>query len=286
MNAYERGAAVRRTTWPVGLAVPHDAAVGVVIVNYNTRDLVAQVIYSLSRHIHRPRFHLVVVDNASTDGSPALLDALAAAGICDVLRNRTQRYHGPGLTQGIDHLARRQATVAPAARLRALWVLDSDCVVVRDDALAAAVDLMQTTGAGIVGQWVYDDWHQGDMMGLHSLLIDPTLVWQDGIVPFQEHGNPSEALQQSAARAGIVAAEFPFTRDGYVVHIGRGTLRGVTRNNEQANRYFAWAADHHAPHYMLEPDAPAQYARFLTEFRADVGDLTAASLIAACAKYR
>lgn len=274
-----------RTTWPVGLDLTHDAPVGVVIVNYNTRELVAQVIYSLYRHVRRPRFHLVVIDNASTDGSPALLKALSDAGMCDAILNSEQRYHGPGLNQGFDYLAQRQVAVTERERLRYVWVLDSDCAVMRDNTLSAAVDVMRSTGAGIVGQWVYDDWHHGDMMGLHSLLVDPVLVWQSKITLFQEHGSPSEALQQAAAHAGVFAAEFPFTRSGYVVHIGRGTLRSVARNDERSNRYFAWATDHNEPHFMLEADAPALYRRFLGEFRADVGDVTAGSLINACAKY-
>ncbi len=277
---------MRRTTWPVGLDTAQDAPVGVVVVNYNTLELTAQVIYSLYRHVRQPPFHLVIVDNASTDGSVALLEALSDAGICEVLLNNEQRYHGPGLNQGFDHLAQRQIAVPAEERLCAVWVLDSDCIVMRDDALSAALDVMRETNAGIVGQWVHDQWHHGDMMGLHALLIDPVRVWQDGITPFQEDGSPSEALQQSAIRAGVIAAEFPFTQGGYVVHVGRGTLRSVVRNNERANHYFAWGADHHAPHFMLEADAPARYERFLDAFRADVGDITAASLIRACANYR
>jgi len=275
-----------RVPWPVNLDLAQDARVGVVIVNYNTRELLAQVIYSLYRYVHSPRFHLVVVDNASTDDSPALLTALSDAGMCDAIFNRAQQYHGPGLNQGFDHLARRQGIVAARDRLRAVWVLDSDCVVMREDALSAAVDVMHGTGAGIVGQWVEDQWHHGDMMGLHSLLLDPGRVWQRTITPFQEHGNPSEALQRSATRAGIVSAEFPFTRGGYVVHIGRGTLRSIAQHDEQANRYFIWATDHNEPHFVLEAEAPARYRRFLEEFRADVGAVYAESLIEACARYR
>jgi hypothetical protein len=68
---------MRRTIWSTGLAITDDAPVGIVVVNYNTRDLIAQLIYSLYRQVRQPRFQLVVVDNASTDGSPALhLDPL------------------------------------------------------------------------------------------------------------------------------------------------------------------------------------------------------------------
>ena len=86
--------------------------------------------------------------------------------------------------------------------------------------------------------------------------------------------------------AGIVIAEFPFIRSGSIVHLGRGTLRAVVQNKDRSNRYFAWATDHHDPHFTLEAAAPELYEKFLDEFRSDVGDVSAASLIRACAKYR
>lgn len=275
-----------RTPWPLGLTLVDDAPVGVIVVNYNTQHLTAQLIYSLYRRVHRPRFHLVIVDNASTDGSPALLQELSDARMCDILLNCEQRYHGPGLNQGMDYLAQRQGTVAEWERLRCVWVLDSDCVVMRDDTLSSAVDVLGTTNAGLVGQWVYDEWHHRDMLALHSLLVDPLLVWQEGITPFQEDGNPSEALQRSAARAGVLAAAFPFTRNGSIIHLGRATLRAVMQSDDRSNRYFAWATDHYDPHFTGEAAARLEYRRFLDEFRSDVGDVTAASLIRACAKYR
>lgn len=275
-----------RTIWPRGLDLADDAPVGIVVVNHNTRELTAQLIYSLYRRVRSPRFQLVVVDNASTDGSRALLEELSDAGLCEALLNNGQKYHGPGLNQGIDHLARRQATVAERERLRYVWVLDSDCVVMRDDALSAAVEVMRNAGAGLVGQWFFDEWQHRDMLALHSLLIDSSLVWQAGLMPFQEDGSPSEALQRSAAQAGVVAAEFPFTRNGSIIHRGRGTLRAVVQNDDRSNRYFGWATGHNDPHFTLEAAAPSLYGTFLDEFRADVGEVTAASLIRACAKYR
>lgn len=86
-----------RTTWPHSDPTAPAGIPGVVVVNYNTRRLVAQLIYSLYRTLRPPRFRLVVVDNGSTDGSAELLSAVAAAGLCHLIDNPDNRYHGPGL---------------------------------------------------------------------------------------------------------------------------------------------------------------------------------------------
>jgi hypothetical protein len=91
-----------------------------------------------------------------------------------------------------------------------VWILDSDCIVLRSDTLAAAVDLMTATGAGMVGQWSVDSWHRrGELLGLHCLLLDPAQVWRDPVVPFEEDGSPSRRLQDSARQAGVTVAELP-----------------------------------------------------------------------------
>ena len=100
-------AAIVRTTWPYSDSRVRDGRPGIVVVNYNTRRLVAQLIYSLYRTLRPLAFGLVVVDNGSTDESAELLSAVAAAGLCDLIANPTNRYHGPGLNQGVSYLARR-----------------------------------------------------------------------------------------------------------------------------------------------------------------------------------
>jgi hypothetical protein len=142
---------------------------------------------------------------------------------------------------------------------------------------------MATTGAGMIGQWSVDRWHRpGELLGLHCLLLDPAQVWRDPVVPFEDDGSPSRRLHESARRSGITAAELPFTRDGYAVHLGRTTLRAVLRDDDRSNRYFDWARTHAEPHFMEEPAAPARYAAFLARFTDEVGELTAERLIAAC----
>ena len=253
---------------------------GIVVVSYNTRRLTAQLIYSLYRTLRPPAFHLVVVDNGSADGSAELLSAVAEAGLCDLSRNPENRYHGPGLNQGMSRLAELHGS--GAVPITAVWVLDSDCVVLRPDALSAPCAVMRETGAALVGQRGYDTSEADELLGLHSLLLDPTQIWRPGIPPFQDHGSPSEALQRSCAQAGLVAVDFPFTRGGYIVHVGRGSLRELLAAGERTNRHYEWATTHHEPHFALEPTAPAAYAAFQTAFARDVPTLDPASLVRAC----
>jgi GT2 family glycosyltransferase len=92
-----------RTPWPAGReGRAHGESVAVVVANYNTCRLIAQLVFSLYRLLGGDQFSaLVVVDNASTDGSREVLAALHRAGLVHLIGNRTQRYHGPALTQGI-----------------------------------------------------------------------------------------------------------------------------------------------------------------------------------------
>lgn len=253
-----------------------------VVVNHNTRRLIAQLIYSLYRTLRPPAFRLVVVDNGSSDGSAELLSAVAAAGLCDLIGNPDNWYHGPGLNQGVSYLAEaaRRDGEAPAS---AVWLLDSDCVVVRPDALSAPSALMRETGAALVGQRGYDPSDDDVLLALHSLLIDPAQVWQPAIPPFQEHGSPSQALQHACAQAGLLAVDFPYTRGGYILHLGRGSLREIAAAQDQANRYYQWAITHNQPHFGLQADAPAAYDAFQAAFAHAVPNLDdPTALILAC----
>jgi Glycosyl transferase family 2 len=270
-----------RTTWPSRDSQAPDGRPGIVTVNYNTRRLIAQLIYSLYRTLRPPEFSLVVVDNGSTDGSAELLSAVAAAGLCHLIANPENRYHGPGLNQGVSYLAaatRRDDTVPTSY----IWLLDSDCVVLRPDALSTPCRVMRDTGAALAGQRGYDRADEDELLGLHSLLIDPAQVWQPAIQPFQDHGLPSEALQRSCAQAGLLAVDFPYTRGGYIIHIGRGSLRVIAQTGDRNNTHYEWATTHNQPHFALEADAPAAYAEFQAAFAHDVPTLDPGTLIQAC----
>jgi glycosyltransferase involved in cell wall biosynthesis len=253
------------------------ASVGIVVASSNTRHLIAHVLYSLYRLMGRDQFsELVVVDNASTDGSLELLEALQEAGLVHLLRNERQEYHGPALTRGVSSLAERVEYV---------WVLDSDVVVLRADTVRDALRVLCDSGAAAVGQKVGDPTYDAmlrrnkEMLHPCSLLLDPALIWKPPIPPFVEDGAPATAMQIAADEQGLKLVAFPFVEERYIVHLGRGTLREVAEGRDVDNRYYDWALGHRDYHYAGDPDGARLYAEFCQRFDGEVGELTPANLV-------
>jgi hypothetical protein len=256
--------------------------VGVVTVNYNTRPLVARLLFGLRCALAPSALQaVIVVDNASTDGSRALLAALAEAGLVDPILNDHQRYHGPGLTQGVNQLAAQQAHGVVDINL--VWILDTDVSILRSDTLSAAAAALADTGAVLAGE--PDD---GDAQGprlteqrvaLNSLLFDPAAVWQPRHRPFLEDGDPARHLQHDLVEEGQRLLSFPFRSHGYLVHHGRATLAVVARAGEATNHYYRWAVDHQEPHFGLHSHGAALAAAFETTYTHAVGDDSDAAIV-------
>lgn len=282
----------RRTPWPsVARTGSERQTVGIVVVNFNTRRLIAHLIFSLYRLLGRDEFaQLVVVDNASTDGSPELLSALARAGLIHLIRNRHQRYHGPGLTQGISWLARRQRIVGPRERLDYVWVLDSDVVVLRPHTVRDALAVLERCDAVAVGQRMREpDYsrrlrYNRELLDPCSLLFDPARIWRSPIPPFIEDGEPATALQVVADQRRLCFAQFPFVEEGYLLHLGRGTLREVADAGDTINRYYNWAVDHREYHFAGRANGAQLYTAFCDLFDAEVGHVNPESVAEACRK--
>jgi hypothetical protein len=253
-----------------------------VVANFNTRRLIAHLVFSLYRLLGRDEFsELVIVDNGSTDGSRELLNALHRAKLIHLIRNRTQRYHGPALTQGVSWLVRSRP------RLEYVWVLDSDVVVLRSDTVRDALAVGRRLDAAMVGQKLGDPAdnrllrHNAEMLNPCSLLFDPRRIWRRPIPTFVEDGAPATALQVAADASGLRLVAFPFVEDEYLVHLGRGTLREIARSGDASNRYYEWALEHQEPHFAGQEGAAERYRGFRDRFEAEVGELTPENLVEA-----
>jgi hypothetical protein len=291
LHARKELAASPRTTWPrtpdhIGGSRPR---LGIVVVNFNTARLISQLLFSLYRILGRSEFTIVVVvDNGSTDGSREILESLAAAQLIQLVANADQQYHGPGLNQGISWLANRQESADPADQVQYVWSLDSDVVVLRRDTARDALGAFEGTGAAAVGQ-IQDNpvtkravRNNPSMLSPFSLILDPVQIWQPSIPPFLEDGAPATGMQVAADADGLRLVSFPFVERGYLIHLGRGTLRTIAESRDTTNRYYKWAAGHNDPYYMGQEGAPSMYQRFCELFGEEVGDLTPEGVTAAC----
>jgi hypothetical protein len=176
--------------------------------------------------------------------------------------------HGPALTQAMSFLASRGSRLP-----RWIWVLDSDIVISRPDALKKAAERAEETDAAIVGESWWDPWHKTYRFLAYSLLIDPVRVWRDGIVPFVDGGDPAFDLLQSARARGETLSELPFVTDRYAIHRGRSSLSAMWESGDTAHPSCEWARDHHEPHFGLVEGAAATHDELVRAFRAEVGPL-------------
>ena len=291
LGARRKYAATPRTTWPRTPALIEGSRprLGIVVVNFNTARLISQLLFSLYRIIGRSEFStIVVVDNGSTDGSRQILESLVTGQLIHLVANADQHYHGPALNQGVSWLASQQESADPADQIRYVWMLDSDVVVFRSDTVRDALGAIDGTGAAAVGQSQDHPVtkravrNNPSMLAPFSLILDPVQIWQPSIPPFLEHGAPASGMQVAADADGLRLVSFPFIEDGYLIHLGRGTLRSIAESGDTTNRYYRWAVGHNEPYYMGREGAPSMYQRFCEVFDEEVGDLTPDRVTAAC----
>jgi hypothetical protein len=219
-----------------------------------------------------------VVDNGSSDGSAQMLAEAANAGLCSVTLDDRNLQHGPGLNRGLSALASGRELP------EWVWILDSDCVVSRADALTAAIS--DAGQAAVVGESAWDPWMKLDRLEAYSLLIDPRRVWTAEVGPFADDGDPAWAILKGAMGTGLRLASFPFTEQGYVIHRGRSTLATIFAGGERSNPHYEWATDHHQPHFAGVPGAEERWGELVSRLRSEIPGLTGNALARACARSR
>jgi hypothetical protein len=265
--------------WPPAQS---EAPAGVVIasVNYNTKGLIAQLLWSAYRFLGDTVQSVVIVDNGSTDGSVELLQEVATAGLCELIVNRENRHHGPALSQAISYVAQTQPSRHTSRPW--LWLLDSDCLLARADAATAAIDAAVAAQAALVGEAYWNRWNDRYQFSGFSLLLDPAQVWRAAIGPIPDGGDPIGEFEQACRVYGVPALSFPFTQEGYLIHLGRSTLAAVRQRAETSNPLYEWAQDHHEPHFQEVTNAQSRHAELVSEFNEQVPTLNAEALIRAC----
>jgi hypothetical protein len=275
----------RRVEWPRD--APRSGGgdrVAAVIVNHNTRTLISELVFSICRVLGRDQLAaIVVVDNASTDGSLTVLEALRDAGLIDLISNERQRYHGSGLNQAVSLLASRQASLPETERIDYVWALDSDTLVLRRDTVQDALAVFRRTGTAVIGEaWGYREGYKYLLPA--SLMFEPARVWRRPVAPFSDDGNPERRLLETAADSGFRLDTHHFLHHSYVLHLGSGTMFEVA--DERSNRFHIWAqrdlGGRRQHTYTQHPLGPQLHASLRSAYRREVHDDTPRGLVRAC----
>lgn len=104
-----------------------DIDLSIVIATWNAADLLERCLHSIYKNTHGASFEIIVVDNASTDGT---LEMLAAFPEIKVIRNQTNRGVAPARNQGMKE-----------AEGRYILLLDADTIIM-ERALDILVEFM------------------------------------------------------------------------------------------------------------------------------------------------
>ena len=124
-----------------------------------------------------------------------------AAGGCRLILNARNTMNGPALTQAMSFLASRGSAFP-----RWVWVLDSDVVISRPDALRKAVERAEETDAAIAGEPWWDPWpFVRDRYVIHRGRSSLSAVWEAGDTAHpsydwaRDHHSPHFGLIDGAA---------------------------------------------------------------------------------------
>lgn len=179
-----------------------------IVVESNTLDLTRRCLDSL-RHYY-PALPLILVDNASDDGSRELVVELAGQQGNTAILNDRNVGHGPGMHQA---LMICQTTKA--------LLLDSDCEV----RSGYWLEMMLLENAYLIGKQVYVD-YGGIIRKTGESYIHPACAVIDvpaykTLPPFNHHGMPCMLNEREAKRQGYSLMDFDV--DVYVYHVWAGT---------------------------------------------------------------
>ena len=111
---------------------PRDPAIGVVVVTRDRRPVLERAIASVAEQKPGPEKHLLVIDNASTDDTPAwtgqTLPDLHASSFASIRTVRLPRNAGGcgGFNAGFRDFLRTHQSPDEPIRLDAIWLMDDD----------------------------------------------------------------------------------------------------------------------------------------------------------------
>jgi glycosyltransferase involved in cell wall biosynthesis len=217
----------------------------VLIVNFRTLGLTRGCVESLLAQY--PNVALLLIDNGSGDESTEYLRDLGRRlPNVDAVFNAQNRYHGPGVDQGIRHCATPY-----------VFTLDSDCAVRQGGFLEAMRSLFEEEPRlYAVGELRYKSrygytfgYGEAARSGRRKRIpyVHPWGMLLDRrkyltLKPFVHHGSPCLWNMRDAQARGYLVHDFPMW--DYVEHFGRGT--------SSRHGYGLWAGSKQKLAFYLE----------------------------------
>ena len=116
----------------------------IVVVSYNCRDRLMELLKSIYEHTHTLNFEVIVIDNASSEGTDKSVKEQFPQ--VSFIQNRQNRWLRPAMNQGIRE-----------SNGRYILLLNPDTHLLTDDGLAKMVQYMDKhPDAGILGVKLLD----------------------------------------------------------------------------------------------------------------------------------
>ena len=244
----------------------------ITIVNYNTKELLSNLLFSLFRVLGSKPLRncdILVIDNNSSDGSRTIIKAMRKAGLIRAILNTKQMYHAPALNQGLE--------IAKQEKYDIFWAIDSDVVILRQHAVRDALNSMQSRNIDMMSQYNNAGESHVSCMMLRVSTMEKLQA------TFLHGGNPSRYMERHCRRSGAKVRNFPFRSHYYILHVGCGTRKAIKDLGDTSNAWFEDIADC-SPWYHGDPLAPAIHDNFKQLFMQEIPRITPRAIVKACTK--
>jgi glycosyltransferase involved in cell wall biosynthesis len=215
--------------------------IALVTANYSTTRWLSLMLLTLSKQSALSCVsEIVVVDNDSRDGGPAMLDELSALDARVIhVPNRWRLNHARAIRLGIRTLDRINS------RANVILAIDTDVAFLRNDCLHELMDIFKS-GCALAGEMRHGG-HGMPHAQASFLAFRRDVCHRWGILPWVNHGSPSYWMQRSIRRAGLPVFDFRSYEEAYALHRGRA---GVLASKDHYPLSSYASVENNQPHFM------------------------------------
>lgn len=159
------------------------------------------------------------------NGSINFLPLLECIPGISIVHNTKWLNHAKGLRTGIRHVDAAECSMQEHEKINYYLVTDSDVVITRSDLWPKLQQILQAEGPDAIGEIQLD----APIPYIHPcfMLIKKEAYHAKGVIPFVNGTAPALDLQISLRAKGGKIIDFPARRDGYIIHRGRGSIKGI-----------------------------------------------------------